>query len=219
MLPEWLQESPPQRPSYVPGMCFAEPSDSLWCARTSARSHWERDAARDQSPDRIRQHLGRNVIGAWALIGVMHAIIAGIASLILQLLAEDDDIRPASEVRWSRRRRGPRLSHQPSRRVPGVHRPLQRPQATADPLPINGRRPLPPKGHERVSWQTAAQAAWLARPATTRAEDPSRRPMVVQNRLSQIRTARPVVIHPIHLLGNAGQPITFYPMYERSPST
>ncbi len=178
MQPEWLQESPPQRPSY-------NPRDVL--DRTQqfslVRTHISAFAFGSVLLLVINLLIGSasvwaaTLIGAWALIVVMHAIIAGLASLILQLLAEDDDIRPASEVRWrlAETWTATETPAEPTSSWSSLPTPETAP--TADPLPDQWKAPPPPpKDTERVSWQTAAQVAWLARPATTRAEDSTRQP-------------------------------------------
>lgn len=93
---------------------------------------------------------------AWALIVVIHAIVAGIAALALQLMA-DDDIRPASEVRWEGIRSW--ALRNPATDWPAAPEPLP-----ADPEPDawpEAQTP-PPAEEERVSWQAASDAAWLA---------------------------------------------------------
>ncbi|HEV2074307.1 MAG TPA: hypothetical protein VGR29_11775 [Thermomicrobiales bacterium] len=178
MQPEWLQESPPQRPSY-------DPRDVLYRTQrfSLVRAHISAFAFGSVLLLVVNLLIGSGsiwaatLIGAWALIVVMHAIIAGIASLILQLLAEDDDIRPASEVRWRPAKTWAATEPPAEPASSWSSPPAPETAPTADPLPDQWTAPPPPpKDTERVSWQTAAQAAWLARPVPTRAEDPSRQP-------------------------------------------
>lgn len=115
-------------------------------------------------------------IGAWGLIVVMHAVIAGIAGLILQLLADDDDIRPASEVHWSPAETWSTRPVEPvdTWSTPSTSSP---PPPTEEPIAASlahqwKEPPPPPKDDERVSWETAAQVAWLARPTEPGRDDP-----------------------------------------------
>ncbi|HWV22734.1 MAG TPA: hypothetical protein VNZ58_00960 [Thermomicrobiales bacterium] len=97
-------------------------------------------------------------IAAWALIVVIHGLIAGMASLALQLLA-DDDIRPASEVRWESFRSW-------ALRTPAPEWPDPPPAPTTEPENDSWPEPQapPPPDDDRVSWQAASDAAWLATP-------------------------------------------------------
>lgn len=97
-------------------------------------------------------------ISAWALLIIMHAIVAGIATLAIQLMADDDEIRPASEVSWE-----PATTWTAPPPVAGPE-PAE-PQPAAKPDSARWPEPVPPvKDEERVSWKAASDAAWLTRP-------------------------------------------------------
>lgn len=94
-------------------------------------------------------------IGAWGMLVVVHGILLMIARLLRELMAEDltEPVRPASEMRWqspSTWTLPPRASHQTA---PPETR--QASPATPDPKPDSA-------DSERVSWQAATDAAWLA---------------------------------------------------------
>lgn len=102
-----------------------------------------------------------NWVSSWALLVIIHAIVAGIATLAIQLLAEDDDIRPASEVSWASVAtwvssvRNPTSAPNPEPPAPSGntdpwHTPTPEPELNAS---------------DRVSWKAASDAAWLAQPA------------------------------------------------------
>lgn len=97
-------------------------------------------------------------ITAWGLIVVMHVVIASIATLTVQLMAEDDDIRPASEVNW--RPVNPAATWQAPKPEPPAEpeAPVDAWQAASAP-----KEPASTEEGERVSWQAAADAAWLNR--------------------------------------------------------
>lgn len=172
MQPEWLPEPRPKEPSY------------------SARDYLDQV----QQLSLVRTHISVFALGsvfllvlnllagsasiwattwiaAWVLIVVMHGIAAGIAGLVLQLLAEDDDIRPASEVRWSP---AETWSPPPAESVESWDAPPTQPTApSATPLSDQWKAPPPPpKDDERVSWKTASQVAWLAQTADTGHDHP-----------------------------------------------
>lgn len=95
------------------------------------------------------------LIIAWALVVVIHGIVAGMAALALQLMA-DDDIRPASEVRWENIRSW-------ALRSPAADWPAAPPPPPAEPEADSWPEPVPPPpAEDRVSWQAASDAAWLA---------------------------------------------------------
>lgn len=107
-------------------------------------------------------------IARWGLLLIMHAVVAGIASLVLQLI-EDDDIRPASEVRWdplttwkAPTSDTPNTPDAPPETSAPV---LSQWRASTMPYKPAGPQPAAPKNHEKVSWQAATDAAWLARPS------------------------------------------------------
>lgn len=102
-------------------------------------------------------------IVSWGLLLLMHAVIAGIAFLALQLM-EDDDIRPASEVRWDPKRTWttPKPKDIPPEPAPVI----TEWRASAAPEARNAH------DDEKVSWKTATDAAWLARPAGTGQDNP-----------------------------------------------
>lgn len=94
-------------------------------------------------------------ITAWGLVIIIHATLAGIASLALQLMAEDD-IRPASEVSWD-------PTHAWTEPEPAPAWPDAPPAPVTQPNPDPWQAPPPPpRDEERVSWQAASDAAWLA---------------------------------------------------------
>lgn len=107
---------------------------------------------------------------SWGILLIIHAVIAGIASLLLQLLAEDD-IRPASEVRWDPLRTwtAPLPDRTPVQADPVDANWLQ--PATPEPQETPQKQPQKPKNEEKVSWTTATEAAWLARPAKATQEE------------------------------------------------
>lgn len=90
-------------------------------------------------------------ISAWGVLVLIHAVVASIATLAIQLLAEDEEIRPADEVQWSPATTW--VAPEPVRPAPPDN-PWQ--DVTA---PDDEEEP-----EERVSWKTAADAAWLTRP-------------------------------------------------------
>lgn len=96
-------------------------------------------------------------MGAWGVLVVAHGILLIIARLLQELMAEDaeEPIRPASEMRWqapSTWTLPPRTSPQPA---PGEDRKAT-PEATTTEPEKNAA------DTERVSWQAATNAAWLA---------------------------------------------------------
>jgi hypothetical protein len=105
-------------------------------------------------------------IGAWGMLVVVHGILLIIARLLQELMAEDEEepIRPASEMRWqspSTWTLPPRTPDQAARREP-------QPSVQAE---TDSRAPdRDTADTERVSWQAATNAAWLA------PKDPSSEP-------------------------------------------
>lgn len=124
-------------------------------------------------------------IGAWAVLVVAHGILLIIARLLQELLSDEDDagIRPASEVHWNtpstwtlphriRERSNGTASEMPT----PVTTPTLDPEASAAAAAARdrGRKQAPPKpapepapepeveSSERVPWQAATDAAWLA---------------------------------------------------------
>jgi hypothetical protein len=120
-------------------------------------------------------------IGAWGILIVAHGIAMIIARLLQELLADggDEQIRPASEVRWNtpstwtlppraRDAAPPSAAGTPSPTPPDV----PRMDAEAAAAAARDRRraeaagttapPPPPDTGERVSWKAATDAAWLA---------------------------------------------------------
>ena len=96
-------------------------------------------------------------IGAWAMLVVMHSVIAVIATLAIQLLADDEDVRPASEVSWE-----PAATWSAPPPAPLSPPPSEPAEPTAsNPWHVT---PPPPKEEERVSWKAASDVAWLNRP-------------------------------------------------------
>jgi hypothetical protein len=102
-------------------------------------------------------------IVAWAVLVVVHGIIAVIARLLQELLADDEGEpkpRPASEMRWSSpstwaiQPRSREVSASPAR-APNAAPSAPPPGATETPTTT------PPES-ERVSWKAATDAAWLA---------------------------------------------------------
>lgn len=172
MQPEWLPESRPKQPSYS-ATDYLDQAQQLSLVRT----HISVFALGSVFLLVVNLLVGSasiwatTWIGAWALIVVMHGIVAGIARLVLQLLAEDDDIRPASEVRWSP---AETWSPPPAGSVETWNPPPTQPTAPpAAPLPDQWKAPPPPpRVDDRVSWKTASQVAWLARPADTGHDHP-----------------------------------------------
>lgn len=123
-----------------------------------------------RSPEHVRADTW---VAIWGLLVIIHAVVAGIVTLAMQLMA-GDELRPASEVRWDPMRtwtlpapvaevQGP---PQATEEAPAA--PEQAP-ATQPPAPtVSGwRAPEPevaePAPGERASWQEASVAAWLAR--------------------------------------------------------
>lgn len=101
------------------------------------------------------------VILAWGVLVVAHGIIAVIARLLQELLADDEqEVRPASEMRWnapstwaiqprSRENHAAPANAAPTASQPDASTPPETPVAS-------------PADTERVSWQAATDAAWLA---------------------------------------------------------
>lgn len=113
-------------------------------------------------------------IGAWGILLIAHGIVAVIARLTGELLAEDDgEVRPATEVRWnapSTWGRPPRPAAEPPAATPAAT-----PPASTPPTPSEQEAaPETPAdtGSERVSWKEATRAAWLA----PRSEKPPPKP-------------------------------------------
>lgn len=96
-------------------------------------------------------------IGAWAMLVIMHGVVAVIATLAIQLLADDEDLRPASEVIWE-----PATTWSAPPPVPPSPPPSE-PTVTLTPDPWNTKQPAA-KDEERVSWKAASDAAWLNHP-------------------------------------------------------
>ncbi len=71
-------------------------------------------------------------IAIWGLIVIMHAVVTGIASLMMQLIAGDDELRPASEVRWD-----PMRTWQLPAAPPGT--------PVVGPIPVIDQAPSPPE--------------------------------------------------------------------------
>lgn len=122
-------------------------------------------------------------IGAWAILLVVHGLILVIARLLQELLAEEEEapIRPASEIRWDApstwtlpQRASERKEPRPSRPAPVPATPVLDPQESAAAAAARDRKPRPAQptppetaapetdDAERVSWQAATDAAWLA---------------------------------------------------------
>ena len=106
-------------------------------------------------------------ITAWGLLVIMHGVIATMATLATQLMAEDD-VRPASEVSWR--------PVSPDVTWVAPLEPKPEPVSPESPEDTWQAPPSPePEGidtaaeEERVSWQAASDAAWLNRPATDEA--------------------------------------------------
>lgn len=100
-------------------------------------------------------------ITAWGMIVVMHGVVASIATLATQLMAEDD-VRPASEVDWRP------VDSGATWQAPKPEPPAAPPETPADAWQAAATQPGPAnttETEERVSWQAAADAAWLNRPA------------------------------------------------------
>lgn len=99
-------------------------------------------------------------ITAWGLIVIMHAIIAGIASLGVQLLGDEEDIRPASEVSWE-----PAATWQGAADSPDGksdwHNDLDATETRPRSDELWHGPGAPPDEEDRVSWQAASDAAWL----------------------------------------------------------
>jgi hypothetical protein len=89
-------------------------------------------------------------IAAWGVLVLIHAVVASIATLVIQLLAEDADVRPATEVQWSPAATW--IAPEPARPAPPDD-PWK--DVTA---PDDAEEP-----EDRVSWKTAADAAWMTR--------------------------------------------------------
>lgn len=103
-------------------------------------------------------------ISAWALLIIIHAVVAVIATLAIQLLAEDEAVRPASEVSWEPAATWSAPLPEPSEpEAPSPARPTDPWQA----------QPPPPSDEERVSWKAASDAAWLNRPAEPDRDEPA----------------------------------------------
>jgi hypothetical protein len=127
-------------------------------------------------------------IAIWGLIVIMHAVVTGIAWLVMQLIAADDELRPASEVRWDPMRTwrlptaapgtpfvGPIPLIDQAMPTNGVAPDPQVGMATEPPPPSGWRTVEPeqaaPVSSERASWSEAAAAAWLARGHQTGQDD------------------------------------------------
>lgn len=135
-------------------------------------------------------------IGAWAVLVLAHGILLVIARLLQELMADEEDagIRPASEMHWNTPSTWT-LPHRVRDRATGTGtgsdkagpRPTLDPEASAAAAAARERKPKPPQPQhepstapvtnpepeesERVSWQTATDAAWLA--SNTREETQS----------------------------------------------
>lgn len=133
-------------------------------------------------------------ISAWAVLILSHGILMIIARLLQELLAEeeDSDIRPASEMHWNapstwtlppraRERRQapppapspapPTLDPEASAAAAAAREPRPRPAAQEPKEPPRPAQEPEPADTERVSWQAATDAAWLApRESTPKAE-------------------------------------------------
>ncbi len=120
-------------------------------------------------------------IGAWGVLVVAHGIMMIIARLLQELLAdeEDEDIRPASEMHWntpSSWTLPPRIRDlRHAKDAPAPITPTLDAEASAaaaaardrkprsEPPATAAKPPAPePDASERVSWQAATDAAWLA---------------------------------------------------------
>jgi hypothetical protein len=105
----------------------------------------------------------------WALLLLMHAVAAIIVSLLMQLIAGDDALRPASEVRWDPMRTWTLSAPAPDAQGPVIPVVEKEPAAEPPPAPAaSGWRDaepevITPAPGERASWREAAAAAWLAR--------------------------------------------------------
>lgn len=100
-------------------------------------------------------------IMAWGMIVIMHVVVAIIATLTIQLMAEDD-IRPASEVDWRP------VNPVSTWKAPKADQPASSPETPADiwqAAATDRGTDRTAAGEDRVSWQAAADAAWLNRPA------------------------------------------------------
>lgn len=112
-----------------------------------------------------------NWVSSWALLVIIHAIVAGIATLAIQLLSEDDDIRPASEVSWASV-----ATWVSSVRTPAAIPKADLPEKTVDPWHAASPEAEPEPAlndDDRVSWKAASDAAWLAQPANGEEEPES----------------------------------------------
>lgn len=120
-------------------------------------------------------------IGAWGILILAHGILLLIARLLRELMADDDDlqpIRPASEMTWSPQsswslaphsQDGPAPSNGPTvaSGSPATMNPADAAEATAAARERGskwprGKRKADAEEPERVSWQAATDAAWLA---------------------------------------------------------
>lgn len=128
-------------------------------------------------------------IGAWGVLVLAHGIALIIARLLQELASDDDkgEIRPASEMRWPKPASSPstwslplRRQQRPAGASPAAATPswpvmdlVDTATAAADRDGAGPRRapqpapePAPPTAKsdegERVSWQAATDAAWLA---------------------------------------------------------
>lgn len=103
------------------------------------------------------------LIGAWAILLVVHGLIAVIARLLKELLDDDAEagLRPASEMRWGSPSTWSRSSRQQRTPVPPPW-----PPTTPQPPRQSGSSPPPDTTKltedERVPWQAAVDTAWLA---------------------------------------------------------
>jgi hypothetical protein len=130
-------------------------------------------------------------IGAWGMLLVVHGILMIIARLLQELLADDDEqpIRPASEMQW----------HAPSTwTLPAW---VQQ-QSSPSNRQTSDAAPAPPQAgtdnSDRVSWQAATDAAWLA-PKDTRAAGPADPPQPSGSTLQDVPDNRDDDFVPLKL--------------------
>jgi len=114
------------------------------------------------SPERV---WADTAIAVWGLFVVMHAVATGILLLVAQLLAEEEDIRPASEVRWDPMRTWmavPTAQPEPANGVTGMPTTLspQTTQTTATPTASSDMAgtPAPATGETLPSAPADSQA-------------------------------------------------------------
>jgi hypothetical protein len=115
-------------------------------------------------------------ISLWAVLLVVHGILAVIARLLRELLSEDEPASPPiAEATW-RLPGGWERPHGPEQPAPPAERPATPPAGQA-----NGAIPRPNAGTERVSWAEATRAAWLARRRKNAEPDVTRQPDVAHD--------------------------------------